>query len=137
MLDKNTFWQITSKLPTEDVPIRDAMGQIQGHIRLRGLTGAELTEYQKSLTIETKNGRSKTNMKRAMAKLILLCAVNEDGSPYFEDADLLKIDQMPSATLMPLFERAQSLCGLSDDDMREMTEDFTPTQNGHSGSDLP
>jgi len=135
MLSKFDLFQITADLPTEVVPIYDAMGNVRGHIRIRGLSGAELTEYQQGLTVNTRDGKTKTNMRRAMAKLILLTACNDDGSPYFDDSDILKIDQMPAKTLMPLFETAQKLCGLTDEDMRDMTEDFTPTQNGHSTSD--
>lgn len=136
VLSKDALWQIVADVPTEMVEISDAYGRKAGHIKMRGLTGAELTEYQNGLTIRTKDGRTRTNMRRAMAKLVLLCAINEDGSPYFEDTDLLKIDTMPAVTLMPLFEAAQKLCGLTDDDVKEMTEDFTPTEtNGHSTSD--
>lgn len=137
ILGKHDLWQITADLPSELAPIYDATGKMRGHIRMRGLSGAELTEYQQGLTINTRDGKTKTNMKRAMAKLIILCACNDDGSPYFEEGDMFKVDAMPSKTLMPLFEMAQKLCGLTDEDVREMTEDFTPTQNGHSTSDSP
>lgn len=129
MLSKDELWQFATDLPSEEVPIRDANGKVRGTLRIRGLSGAELTDYQESLSVPTKNGRTKVNMKRAMAKLVLLCACNDDGSRYFEDSELIKIDQMPAATLMPLFESAQKLCGLSDDDMRQMTEDFPQTES--------
>lgn len=135
VLSKDALWQIVADVPTEMVEISDAYGRKVGHIKMRGLTGAELTEYQNGLTVRTKDGRTRTNMRRAMAKLVLLSAINDDGSPYFEESDLLKIDSMPAATLMPLFEAAQKLCGLSDDDVKEMKEDFSPTMSGHSTSD--
>lgn len=135
VLSKDALWQIVADVPTEMVEISDAYGRKVGHIKMRGLTGAELTEYQNGLTVRTKDGRTRTNMRRAMAKLVLLSAINDDGSPYFEESDLLKIDSMPAATLMPLFEAAQKLCGLSDDDVKEMKEDFSPTMSEHSISD--
>lgn len=128
-LSRDELWQFANELPTELVPVKDARGEERGAIRMRGLTGSELTEYQKSLTIHTKDGKSRTNMTRAMAKLVLLCACNEDGSPYFDKSELIKVDGMPAATLMPLFEAAQKLCGLSDDDIKEMTGDFTETES--------
>lgn len=128
-LSKDELWQVTSDLPTELIEIKDAHGNPRGALRMRGLTGAELTEYQKKLTILTRDGKSRTNMHRAMAKLILACACNEDGSPFFDQSDLIKLDSLPAATLMPLFEAAQKLCGLSDNDVKEMTEDFTETES--------
>lgn len=137
ILSKADLWQIVSDLPSEIVEIRDANGKVRGAIRMRGLSGAELTEYQRGLTIHTKDGKARTNMRRAMAKLVLLSACNGDGSPYFAESDLIQIDNMPAATLMPLFEAAQKLCGLSDDDMKELAEDFTPMNGKDSNSDLP
>lgn len=135
LLTLDELWQCTAKLPSDYAPIYDDTGTLRGHIKMRGLTGDELIEYQQSLTITTRDGKSKSNMKRAMSKLIVRCAINEDGSPYFKDSDILKVDQMAARTLMPWFELAQSLSGLTDDDLRDMVEDFTPTQNGHSPSD--
>jgi len=137
ILSKDDLWQIVADVPTDYVPVYDANGKPRGKLKMRGLTGGELTDYQTSLTVQTRDGKSRTNMRRAMAKLVLICAINEDGSPYFSDGDLLKVDAMPSKTLMPMFEMAQKLCGLTDDDMKEMVEDFPVTQNAHSTSDLP
>lgn len=139
-LTKDEFWQTASDLPTEDAPLCDARGNLKGYIRMRGLTGDELTTYQEGMTVQ-KNGQQKVNAKHAMAKLIVLSAINAtddnptDTSPYFVKSDVLKLSQMAAKAIMPMFEVAQKLSGLSDDDMKELTEGFTEARNESFGSD--
>lgn len=128
LLKKTDLWQITREMPAEEVEIFDGFGRVAGTIRIRGLSGAELTQYQESLVVRLSSGQVKPNSKHAMAKLIVMCAINEDGSPYFEASDIVKLDDAPARMLMPLFESAQRLCGLSDDDFREMVEGFDGTE---------
>jgi hypothetical protein len=135
LLNKADLWQITADLPAEEVEIFDAAGNVAGKIRMRGLTGTELTQYQESLVVRLSSGQTKPNSRYAMAKLIALSAINEDGSPYFEKSDVPKLDSAPARVLMPLFESAQRLCGLTDDAFKEMTEGFDETESEPSNSD--
>lgn len=135
ILKKDDLWQITADLPAEEVEIHDAHGRVVGVIRMRGLTGTELTKYQESLTVRMSSGQVVPNTKYAMAKLIVMSAINEDGSPYFETSDTAKLDSAPARVLMPLFESAQRLCGLTDDAFKEMTKDFDVTGDELSSSD--
>ncbi len=134
MLKKEDLWQITADLPAEEVEVFDSSGKVAGTIRMRGLTGTELTKYQESLTIRLSSGQTRPNTKYAMAKLIVLSAINEDGSPYFDQSDTAHLDSAPARILMPLFESAQRLCGLTDDAFKEMTEGFDETENEPSSS---
>lgn len=135
MLKKEDLWQITATLPAEEVEIFDSNGKLAGVIRMRGLTGAELTKYQESLTIRLSSGQTRPNVKFAMAKLIVLSAINEDESPYFETSDTKHLDDAPARVLVPLFESAQRLCGLTDEVFKEMVEGFdeTPSESSSSG----
>jgi hypothetical protein len=128
ILKKEDFWNVTRQMPAEAVEVHDANGAIVGRMHMRGLSGRELTEYQNSLTILLNSGQ-------AMSKLVALCAINEDGSPYFEKHEISQLDDAPARVLIPLFESAQRLCGLTDDDFREMTEGFGETENEPSASD--
>ena len=135
LLKKDALWSATANLPAEDVEVFDANGNVIGEIRMRGLTGSELTAYQESLVVTLSSGQRKSNARHAMAKLIVLSAINEDGSPYFDKSETVKLDEAPARFLMPLFESAQRLCGLTDDDMKQMTENFDETRNEPSSSD--
>lgn len=122
-------------MPAEAVEIHDASGKLVGTMHMRGLSGRELTEYQNSLTIMLSSGQMKPNTRHAMAKLVALCAIQEDGAPYFEKHEISQLDDAPARVLIPLFESAQRLCGLTDDDFKEMTEGFGETENESSASD--
>lgn len=135
LLKKEDLWQITADLPAEEVEVFDASGKLAGVIKIRGLTGSELTKYQESLTIRLSSGQTKPNVKFAMAKLIVLSAINDDGSPYFDTSDTKHLDDAPARILVPLFESAQRLCGLTDEVFKEMVEGFdeTPSEDSSSG----
>lgn len=135
ILKKEDFWNVTRQMPAEAVEVHDANGAVVGRMHMRGLSGRELTEYQNSLTIMLNSGQVKPNTRQAMAKLVALCAINEDGSPYFEKHEIGQLDDAPARVLIPLFESAQRLCGLTDDDFKEMTEGFGETENEPSASD--
>ncbi|MEU1736458.1 hypothetical protein [Streptosporangium sp. NPDC020145] len=118
-------------LPVEDVPVPEWRGEV----RLRGLTGAELDEYQASLVVQTRDGTQKANLRNATAKLVSRCAIDEDGAPLFEPKDLLKLSSKSAVALQRLFAVAQKLNGLTDDDMRELVEDFSDDPSGSLPSD--
>lgn len=134
LLKKDDLWNAIADLPAEDVELHDSNGKLIGSIRMRGLTGSELTAYQESMTIRMRNGETKPNTRYAMSKLIVLSAINEDGSPYFDKGEVMKLDSAPVRMLMPLFESVQRLSGLSDEAFQEMTAGFEETENEDSSS---
>lgn len=133
LLGKDDFWSIASALPTDHAPLYDAEGNLRGYVRMRGLTGDELTEYQQSMQT-IKNGQQKVNAKHAMAKLIVASAINPDNSPYFLRGDIMKLSQMSAKSIMPMFEMAQTLSGLTDEDVKELIEGLDEAQSERSDS---
>src|SRR5688572_23855812 len=99
-------------LATDDLPVEDvSVPEWGGEVRLRGLTGAELDEYQASLVIQTAGGGQKANLRNATAKLVARCAIDADGSPLFEAKDLLKLSSKSAVALSRLSAVAQRLNG--------------------------
>lgn len=132
-LSKDDLWQLAADLPVEDVPlVHPVTKKSMGTVRMRGLTGEELERYQQA--VSSGNGKQVT-FKGAVARLIQLSAINEDGSRYFEPSDRMKISQSPSWMLMQLFETAGKLSGVSEDDVNEMIEDFDDAQSSDAGTD--
>ncbi len=115
-------------IPTEDVPVPEWGGAV----RLRGLTAAELDDYQASLIVQTGNGTQKSNLRNATAKLIARCAIDESGDPLFETKDVLKLSSKSAVALQRLAGVAQRLNGLTEEDLKELTEDFGDDPNGSS-----
>ncbi|EFC78984.1 hypothetical protein, partial [Parafrankia sp. EUN1f] len=92
-----------------------------GTVRLRSISGAQRDQFEQSCLVQ-KGKTRQVNMRNARAKLIILCAVDEDGARMFSDADLALLTKKNAKPLDRLFGEAQKLCGLSDDDMGELVE---------------
>jgi hypothetical protein len=123
LTSKDDLWQVTADLPWQDVPIRKPPnGQVVATMRVRGLSGEEVNEWQDASSRQV--GKVRRQSKHAMAQLIVMAAINEDGSQFFEPRETLKVSQMPGYALMQLTEVALKLSGLTDDDAKELIENF-------------
>lgn len=131
LLSKDMLWQAVADLPTEDVRLVDPAGKFLGVIRMQGLTGRELEKYQEAQS----SGKGDVSYKNAVIGLVMLSAVNEDGSRMFGPADRMKLSSSPSWFLMKLFEAAGRLSGVTEDDVKEMTADFDDAQSSDAGTD--
>lgn len=102
-----------------------------GEVRLRSLTGAERDAYEQSL-VQTRGKSREMNLRNARAKLVALCAVDEDGKRLFTDADVNALGKKNAKPLDRLFDVARRLSGLSEDDVDRLTEDFDDAQSDAS-----
>lgn len=135
LISKAELWQVAADLPWEDVQIRRPPGnEVVGTMRLRGLTGTEVNEWQdKAVHVK---GKTRRQSRHAMAMLIVLSAINEDGSQFFDERETMKVSQMPGYMLMQLSEVALQLCGLGDDeDAKELVAGFDDDPSESSTSD--
>ncbi|MCK9922456.1 hypothetical protein MXD61_11290 [Frankia sp. AgPm24] len=105
-----------------------------GTVRLRSITGAQRDAFEQSCLIQ-KGRERRVNMRNARAKLIILCAVDETGAPLFGDIDLAALGRRNAKPIDRLYEAAQKLCGLGEDDMADLTEDFGVAQDEDSTTD--
>ncbi|MBX6382160.1 MAG: hypothetical protein IRZ07_04170 [Microbispora sp.] len=134
-LSKEEFWAASAQLPAEEVELVDPHGRSVGKIRMRGLTGAELEEYQQSLQVAGgRGGRPGVSYRNAMTRLVAMCAINEDGSPFFDKSEQVRLAQAPSWLLMQLFESAIRLSGMTEQDVKDLAGNFDETQGEPSSS---
>ena len=132
-LSKDALWDVAADLPIEDVRlIHPVTKKCVGTIRMRGLTGAEVERYEQA--VSGGNGKQ-VSMKNAMARLVVISAVNDDGTPYFDPRDMLKLSQSPSWMVVQMFQAAGKLSGVSEEDVKEMTADFDDAQSSDAGTD--
>lgn len=92
-------------------------------VRIRALTGLERDRYEESLTIVRQQGKKQTreaHMANARAKLVALCAINEDGTPLFERAQVDALGAKSAAALDRLFDAALRLSGLKEAEVEEL-----------------
>lgn len=127
LLSKDALWDLAADLPHKDVPLRHPVSRdVVGTVRMRGLTGTELERYQQA--VQGGNGKQ-VSTKNAIARLVILSAVDEDDKPMFDPRDMIKLGQSPSWMLMQMFEAAGELSGVTEDDVKEMTADFDDAQS--------
>ena len=99
-----------------------------GTVRVRGLSGKERDQFEASM-LDTSKKRKKgqpqaMNFANLRAKLCAWCVVDVDGARMFSDSDIAALGEKSAAALDRIFEVAQTLSGISDDDVEELAEDF-------------
>lgn len=105
-----------------------------GAVRLRSITGGQRDRYEQSL-VEQRGNNRQMNLRNARAKLIVLCAVDEQDRPLFTESDVAALSRKNAKPLDRLFDACRKLTGLSDDDVDKLTEDFGGAQSDDSGTD--
>lgn len=94
-----------------------------GAIKLRSLSGAERDDFEAKSMVGHGN-KQRINTRRIRARLIAMCAIDENNHQLFEPADVMKLSEKSAAALERLFEAAQRLSGMTDDDLRELEQGF-------------
>lgn len=122
-LSKDDFWAASENLPGEEVELVDPHGVSKGKVRMRGLSGTELEDYQEAL--RRQGGGERVSLRNAMTRLVGLTAINEDGSPFFDTKrELSRLGRSPSWMLMQLFDSATRLSGTNATAVKESIENF-------------
>jgi len=133
-LSKDDFWSASEKLPAEAVELIDPHGKSVGKIRMRGLSGDELEAYQESL--RAAGGGERVSLRGAMTRLVAKCAINEDGSPYFDSKrELARLGKSPGWMLMQMFDSATRLSGTTKEAVKEAAGNFDDDLSEPSSSD--
>ena len=92
-----------------------------GAVLVRGLTGSERDAYEASFVDYDKSGnRKKPNLSNIRARLVAMAVVNEDGSRMFTDGEIVALARKSASALSRVFEVAQKLAGLSDEDVKDL-----------------
>lgn len=117
-------------LATEDV----AVPEWGGVVRVKGLTGEERDQFEASVIGEnTKNKRR--NLSNLRARLVALAVVDGEGKQLFKRSDIPALGRKSAAALDRVFGKAQELSGMRDEDIDELTENFTGDQSDDSTLD--
>lgn len=101
-------------------------------LKLRGMTGAERDRFEASMA--PKGNSRKPNLVNFRARLIVQCAVDEDGNRMFNSGDIGWLGEKSAKSLSRVFDKCQEMNGLSDADVDDLTEDFGDGQSEPSTS---
>lgn len=110
----------------EEVPVPE--WEPDGVVRLRSITGTQRDSYEAGL-VDQRGRDQKMNLRNARTKLIVLCAVDEEGRLLFTADDINALGRKNAAPLDRLFDACQRLAGMSAKDVKELTEGFDDAQS--------
>lgn len=115
-----------------------------GDVIVRGMTVRERDAFEASLQKPT--GKAKANGQRApvqatefdwsnfRAKLAVRCIVGEDGERIFEDGDAEQLGRKSALAVSRVFDVAQRLNGMSNQDIEELAGNSAVTAGDASSS---
>ncbi len=105
-----------------------------GTVRIASISGAQRDAFEASIR-EGKGKDADVNLRNLRAKLIVLCAVDENGRKLFTTADLGALGKKNAKPLDRLFDACRKIAGMSEEDVKVMTEDFEQTPDEDSPTD--
>lgn len=107
-------------------------------VRIATMSGADRDKWELSM-MQTDNSERgfKLNMQAySRAGLIALCLVDENFNRVFDTDEKVKaLSQKSAAVLDVLYEAAQRINGITDEDIDDLEKNSVAVQNGDSGSD--
>lgn len=104
-----------------------------GIVLVRGLSGKERDLLEASM-IKGKGKNASVNLENLRAKVVARSIVSEDNNRIFEDADIPALAQKSAAALNRVYEVAQRLSGISQEDVDELTKNSETAPSEGSGS---
>lgn len=102
-----------------------------GSVLVRTMTGVERDQFEAAI-IEMKGKDTKVNMRNARARLVALSVVDEEGKKVFSPNDISLLGAKSAAALQRVFNVAMRLSGISEEDVRELTEELEDDPFGDS-----
>lgn len=94
-----------------------------GDVYVKGMTGAERDKFESSM-IKVRGKDKEMNLANIRAKLAALTICDENGKRLFKEEDVQALSQKSAGALQRIFEVAQRLSGISNDDVDELTEEM-------------
>jgi hypothetical protein len=114
-------------LPRERVYIKE----LGGEVIIQGMTGKQRDEWESSLVKQRRN-RRELDTRNVRARLVARCMVNDDGSRMFSDEEADQLGDIRVDVLGHLFEVAQRLSGVTDEDVDELGKPSAATTGSGS-----
>ena len=123
-------------LAAEDLPMeRVEVPEWGGFVYIRTLTGKERDKYEDGCFVGKGRKRVYT-LRDTRARLAVLAVCDETGRRLFTDTDIDRLGGRSAAALDRVFEVAQRLSGVSDEDVEDLAKN-SETTPGDSGSGEP
>ncbi len=105
-----------------------------GTVRIKSITGTARDAFEASLR-EGKGKNADVNLRNLRARLISLCAVDEDGKRLFTKEDVGRLGAKNAKPLDRLFDACKNMIGMSEEDVETYVEDFDENPDEPSSTD--
>lgn len=104
-----------------------------GRVRVKALTGKERDALESSMIVG--KGKNKdVSLKNLRAKLVARSVVDEQDRAIFTDEDIPALGAKSAAALNRVYEVAQRLSGITQEDVDELTKNSETAPSDDSGS---
>lgn len=121
-------------LAVDDVQFEDVeVPEWGGKVRVKSLTGRERDALEASM-IQGKGKNANVNLNNLRAKLVARSIVDEGGKRVFSDDDIAALGAKSAAALTRVYEVAQRLSGITQEDVDELTKNSETAPSDDSGS---
>lgn len=122
-------------LDVKDLPIEEVfISEWNDSVFVRGLNGRERDSFE--LSVIDQKSKNKVNLENIRAKLCALTICDENGELLFSENEVNEVAKKSGAALGKIFVVAQRLSGLSENDVKEMSENFLSDPKDVSTSNL-
>ena len=101
---------------------------------VKGMSGTERDAFEASI-LEMRGKTSKINTVNIRAKLCALSICDEGGKLLFSAADVKKLGKKSAQALDHVFEVAQRLSAITNEDVEELAEEMDASPSSGSASD--
>lgn len=98
----------TEDVKTEIVPVPEWGGDV----RIRGLSAEKRDEWDSSFETDSAGKFIPHCMKNVRARLVSMCAVDENGNPLFQPSDVAKLGEKSASALVRLHDACRRLSGM-------------------------
>lgn len=103
-------------------------------VRVRALTGTERDAFEASI-VNARGPNREQNLRNVRAKLVYLSVVKPDGSRLFTESQIPQLGAKSAAALNRVWNVAQRLSGISDEEVKELALGFDDAPSELSTSD--
>lgn len=120
-------------LAVDDVQYEDVeVPEWGGKVRVKSLTGKERDGLEASMIVG-KGKNANVNLSNLRAKLVARAVVDENGKRVFGDDDIAALGAKSAAALTRVYEVAQRLSGITQEDVDELTKNSETAPSEDSG----
>lgn len=87
-------------------------------VRLRSLSEKEKSAFETDI-LSTKGAPRRDRMEDAKRRLMILCAVDDEGKQLLTRADMEQLEEMDGAITSLIYNKAREHCGFEEDDLED------------------